>query len=36
VFPAVLIAGMFGFTKREFFDAEPEANVVPTVDLNLS
>ena len=23
-FPAVLLAGMFGFTKREFFDAEPE------------
>jgi LemA protein len=36
VFPAVLIAGMFGFTKREFFDAEPEASAVPTVDLNLS
>src|SRR5215212_3758361 len=36
VFPAVLIAGMFGFTRREFFDAEPEANVVPTVDLNLT
>ena len=36
VFPAVLIAGMFGFTKRDFFDAEPEASAVPTVDLNLS
>src|SRR3954454_10632942 len=36
VFPAVLIAGMFGFSKREFFDAEPEAANVPTVDLNLS
>jgi LemA protein len=36
VFPAVLIAGMFGFTKRDFFDAEPEANAVPNVDLNLS
>src|SRR3954447_14878944 len=36
VFPAVLIAGAFGFTKREFFDAEPEASAVPTVDLNLS
>src|SRR3954465_41677 len=35
-FPAVLIAGMFGFAKREFFDAEPEASAVPTVDLNLS
>ena len=36
VFPAVLIAGMFGFTKRDFFDAEPEASAVPNVDLNLS
>ena len=36
VFPAVLIAGMFGFTKRDFFEAEPEASAVPTVDLNLS
>jgi len=35
-FPAVIIAGMFGFTKREFFDAEPEAANVPTVDLSLS
>jgi len=34
--PAVLIAGVFGFTKREFFDAEPEANEVPNVDLSLS
>jgi LemA protein len=34
-FPAVLIAGMFGFTKREFFEAEPEAAAVPTVDLSL-
>ena len=25
-----------GFTKREFFAAEPEAQNVPTVDLNLS
>jgi LemA protein len=36
VFPAVLVAGPFGFAKREFFDAEPEAAAVPTVDLNLS
>jgi LemA protein len=36
VFPAVLIAGMFGFTKRDFFDAEPEASAVPNVDLSLS
>jgi LemA protein len=35
-FPAVLIAGIFGFIKREFFDAEPEAATVPNVDLSLS
>jgi LemA protein len=35
-FPAVLLAGMFGFTKREFFDAGPEAEQVPTVDLTLN
>jgi LemA protein len=35
-FPSVLIAGMFGFTKRDFFDAEPEAETVPNVDLSLS
>jgi LemA protein len=34
--PAVLIAGPMGFTKREFFDAEPEAEAVPNVDLSLS
>jgi LemA protein len=32
-FPAVVIAGMFGFTRREFFEAEPEAQAVPGVDL---
>jgi LemA protein len=31
--PANLIAGPFGFHKREFFDAEPEASQVPEVDL---
>ena len=35
-FPALLIAGTMGFVKREFFDAEPEAEVNPTVDLSLS
>ena len=35
VFPNVLLAGMFGFTKRDFFEAEPEAANVPTVDLSL-
>ena len=32
-FPNVLIAGPFGFSRREFFDAEPEAAQVPQVDL---
>ena len=32
-FPNVLIAGPVGFDKREFFDAEPEAEQVPEVDL---
>ena len=32
-FPNVLIAGPFGFTKRQFFDAEPEAAEVPVVQL---
>jgi LemA protein len=36
VFPAVLLAGIFGFVKREFFDAEPEAAEVPADDLTLS
>jgi LemA protein len=35
VFPNVLIAGVLGFTRREFFDAEPEAAGVPTVDLTV-
>ena len=33
VFPNVLIAGPFGFTKCEFFEAEPEAQEVPVVAL---
>jgi LemA protein len=36
VFPNVLLAGPLGFTKREFFDAEPEAANVPTVDLSIT
>ena len=31
--PSNFIAGPFGFTKREFFDAEPAAEQVPTVNL---
>jgi LemA protein len=32
-FPNVLVAGPLNFSKREFFDAEPEAEQVPRVDL---
>ena len=35
-FPNVLNAGPFGFSKREFFDAEPEASQTPVVDLTLN
>src|SRR6187455_3273120 len=35
-FPAVLIAGIFGFVKREFFEAEAQAQSVPTVDLGFT
>jgi LemA protein len=34
--PNVILAGPLGFTKREFFDAEPEAANVPNVDLSLT
>ncbi len=32
-FPNVVVAGPFGFTKRDFFDAEPAAEGVPVVQL---
>ncbi|HEX5451278.1 MAG TPA: LemA family protein [Candidatus Limnocylindrales bacterium] len=32
-FPSVLLAGPLGFVKREFFEAEQQAQGVPTVDL---
>lgn len=32
-FPGNLVAGPFGFSKREFFEAEPEAAVPPVVAL---
>ena len=31
--PNVVLAGMFGFTSREFFEVEPEAMAVPEVNL---
>jgi LemA protein len=34
-FPSVLIAGPLGFRSEQFFDAEPEAQQVPQVNLNL-
>jgi LemA protein len=35
-FPSNVFAGMFGFLKRDFFEAEPEAAEVPKVNLSLS
>ena len=35
-FPNVLLVGPFGFSRREFFDAEPEAANTPVVDLTLN
>jgi len=35
-FPSMLIAGPLGFAKRDFFDAEPAADQVPTVDLGFT
>jgi LemA protein len=35
-FPNNVFAGMFGFAKRDFFEAEPEAAEVPKVNLSLS
>jgi LemA protein len=34
--PSNLIAGPLGFTKREFFDAEPAASAVPAVNLGFT
>jgi LemA protein len=34
VFPAVIVARLFGFGRREFFDAPPEAEATPEVDLS--
>jgi LemA protein len=34
VFPAVIVARIFGFDKREFFDAPAEAEVAPQVSLS--
>ncbi|MFL5870378.1 MAG: LemA family protein [Solirubrobacterales bacterium] len=34
VFPAVIVAKLFGFTRREFFDAPTAAEATPEVDLS--
>ncbi len=34
-FPTSMLASQFGFAKREFFEAEPGAEAVPEVNLNL-
>ena len=33
VFPALIVARLFGFSRREFFDAPAEAEATPEVDL---
>ena len=33
-FPRNILAGMFNFEKRDFFDAEPEAGAAPTVSFS--
>jgi len=35
-FPNTIFAGMFGFTKRDFFEAEAGETANPTVDLSLT
>jgi LemA protein len=35
-FPNTIFAGMFGFAKRDFFEAEPGETATPTVDLSLT
>jgi LemA protein len=32
VFPTVVIASAFNFTRREYFEAEDQARIVPTVE----
>ncbi len=35
LFPNNLVAGMFGFTQKDYFEAEPGAETAPSVDLEL-
>jgi LemA protein len=36
LFPNNLVAGMFGFTAKEFFEAQPGAETAPSIDLELN
>ena len=35
MWPRNIIAGWFGFTEKEFFEAQPGAEIAPEVDLEL-
>lgn len=35
LFPNNIVAGMFGFTPRDYFEAEPGAETAPSIDLEL-
>ena len=36
LFPNNMVAGMFGFTAKEFFEAQPGAETAPSIDLDVS
>ncbi len=36
LFPNNMVAGLFGFTPKEFFEALPGAETAPSVDLELN
>jgi len=35
IFPENFVAGLFGFTPKEFFEAEPGAETAPSIDLEI-
>ena len=35
LFPNNLVAAMFGFTQKDYFEAEPGAETAPSIDLEL-
>jgi len=36
LFPNNMVAGLFGFTAKEFFEAQPGAETAPSIDLELN